>query len=64
METLHCPITLVSMDTARLYDLQTLNYPIINEKQLMVELQNTKDRALVCGSLYFIGDFYKAFTNK
>ena len=52
------------MDTARLYDLQTLNYPIINEKQLMVELQNTKDRALVCGSLYFIGDFYKAFTNK
>lgn len=64
LETLHCPITLVSMDTARLYDLQTLNYPIINEKQLMVELQNTKDRALVCGSLYFIGDFYKAFTNK
>lgn len=64
LETLHCPITLVSMDTARLYDLQTLNYPIINEKQLMVELKNTKDRALVCGSLYFIGDFYKAFTNK
>lgn len=64
LETLHCPITLVSMDTVRLYDLQTLNYPIINEKQLMVELQNTKDRALVCGSLYFIGDFYKAFTNK
>ena len=64
LETLHCPITLVSMDTARLYDLQTLNYPIINEKQLMVELQNTKDHTLVCGSLYFIGDFYKAFTNK
>ena len=64
LETLHCPITLVSMDTARFYDLQTLNYPIINEKQLMVELQNTKDHTLVCGSLYFIGDFYKAFTNK
>lgn len=61
---LDCPITLVSMDTSRLYDLKTLPYPLINEKQLMVELRKTKDRALVCGSLYFVGDFYKAFTNK
>lgn len=61
LQTLNCPITLVSMDSYRLYPLEELNLPIIDETELKEKLEHTTEDCLLCGSLYFVGDVVSFF---
>lgn len=59
LEMLHCPITLVSFDSYRLYPLETLSYPLISMDELKDIIKTTQEDILLCGSLYFVGDVLK-----
>ena len=56
LETLHCPITLVSIDSYRCYPLETLSYPLISKEELIERINHPVTDMLICGSLYFIGE--------
>jgi dihydrofolate synthase/folylpolyglutamate synthase len=65
LRRLNCPITLVSFESNRLADLDSLskkyNLNCIDMDTLLENL-NTRDRsALVCGSLYFTAEVLKGF---
>lgn len=59
LQDLHAPIVLVHFDTYRLADLESVaaqyNCPIISFDDLMKDLTQAKEPALICGSLYFAG---------
>ena len=55
----NCPIYLVHMDSSRAYDLDTLGYPVLSQAEMLERLKAKKQAALLCGSLYFVGDFLK-----
>lgn len=59
LEKLSCPITLVEFDCDRLYDLSSLEYPVISLDQLETIIKTTQEDSLICGSLYFVGDVLK-----
>ncbi|MDD7281638.1 bifunctional folylpolyglutamate synthase/dihydrofolate synthase [Floccifex sp.] len=56
LNTLHCPITLVHIDSYRAYDLDSLHYPVISKEELIKKINNPSEDMLVCGSLYFMGE--------
>ena len=47
------------MDSSRAYDLDTLGYPVLSQAEMLERLKAKKQAALLCGSLYFVGDFLK-----
>lgn len=56
-------ITLVSFESYRLADLEKLslecNLPIISWEYFVETLETTREKTLICGSLYFAGDVLK-----
>lgn len=66
LQSLDCPLTLVAFDSCRLGDLEGLEkefgLPVISIEQLMDTLQTTDTPALVCGSLYLIGEVKKRWS--
>lgn len=56
LSELNCPITLVEIDSNRLYPLEKLGYPIISFDELKNIIKTTSQDMLLCGSLYFVGD--------
>ncbi len=56
LETYHCPITLVSIESERMYNLQELKYPLITCDELITKIKKKEEDMLLCGSLYFVGE--------
>lgn len=56
LKTYQCPITLVTIESDRMYSLQELNYPIISCDELVERIKNPTEDMLMCGSLYFVGE--------
>ncbi|MDM8292151.1 bifunctional folylpolyglutamate synthase/dihydrofolate synthase [Faecalicoccus pleomorphus] len=57
-------IHLVNFSSYRLYPLETLGFEVLSMEEMEKRLQVTHQRALVCGSLYFVGEVLKWFNSK
>lgn len=64
LENLQGQIHLVNFSSDRLYPLETLGLKILSMEEFEKRLQTTHQRALVCGSLYFVGEVLKWFDSK
>lgn len=64
LQTLGATITLVQFSSERLYPLEKLELEIISIDTMKKRLHSTHERALVCGSLYFVGEVLKMFNLK
>ena len=64
LTSLQGQIHLVNFSSDRLYPLETLGLEILSMDEMEKRLQMTHQRALVCGSLYFVGEVLKWFNSK
>ena len=61
LESLHGKVTLVRMDSERLYPYEKLHRGSITVTEMIDRLQQTENKTLICGSLYFVGETLKLF---
>lgn len=59
LKTISEDIVLVHFDNERIYPFEAYGYKTISLEDMFLALSHTKKRALVCGSLYFVGDVIK-----
>ena len=64
LTSLQGQIHLVNFSSDRLYPLETLGFEVLSMEEMEKRLQVTNQRALVCGSLYFVGEVLKWFNSK
>lgn len=62
LKILNCPITLVHIDSYRLYPLESLGLPIISLEEMFEQIKTSQEDCLLCGSLYFVGDVLAHFS--
>lgn len=59
LKTLVCPITLVSIESERMFPLETLGLPIVSVDTVVEKIKTTEEKMLLCGSLYFVGEVFE-----
>ena len=64
LESLNCPITLVTIESERMYPLENLNLEIISMDVLIDRIQNPTEDMLLCGSLYYVGEVLEKLYGK